>query len=202
MDARQAARNLEVIRTLMERTCQYQLLTARAGLMAGSLAAAGSLLFLVVDAGDPRAFGGVWVAVFACSLLVTALTTISRSRRRGEKAWSHPARAVLWALTPSLFAAVVLSIWLFAVGLHLWLPGVWMLCYGQGALATSAYAPSPIRWLGIGVLLCAGFTLWMGPDWAVVMMGLVFGAGHIGLGAVLLVSEQREGAIRLHRSVA
>jgi hypothetical protein len=36
MDARQAAYNLEVIRTLMERTCQYQLLTARAGLAAGS----------------------------------------------------------------------------------------------------------------------------------------------------------------------
>jgi hypothetical protein len=34
MDARQAARTLEVIRTLMERTCQYQLLTARAGLAA------------------------------------------------------------------------------------------------------------------------------------------------------------------------
>ena len=41
MDARQAARTLEVIRTLMERTCQYQLLTARAGLAAGCLAGLG-----------------------------------------------------------------------------------------------------------------------------------------------------------------
>ncbi len=39
MDARQATRTLEVIRTLMERTCQYQLLTARASLAAGSLIA-------------------------------------------------------------------------------------------------------------------------------------------------------------------
>ena len=36
MEPRQAAQTLEVIRTLMERTCQYQLLTARAGLAAGS----------------------------------------------------------------------------------------------------------------------------------------------------------------------
>ena len=36
MNARQAAMNLQVIRTLMERTTQYQLLTARAGLAAGS----------------------------------------------------------------------------------------------------------------------------------------------------------------------
>jgi hypothetical protein len=34
------------------------------------------------------------------------------------------------------------------------------------------------------------------------MMGLVFGLGHIGLGVVLLVAERREGAVRLHRSVA
>ena len=46
MDATQAARNLEVIRTLMERTCQYQLLTAWAGLAAGCLAGAGALLIL------------------------------------------------------------------------------------------------------------------------------------------------------------
>jgi hypothetical protein len=34
------------------------------------------------------------------------------------------------------------------------------------------------------------------------MMGLVFGLGHIGLGAALLVIERRESSVRLHRSVA
>src|SRR2546428_11717 len=111
MDAPQAARNLELIRTLMERTTQYQFLTARAGLAAGTLA-------------------------------------------------------------------------------------------GLGALAPSAYAPRPIRFLGIAVLLLGGFTLRLGPEWAVAMMGFVFGLGHIGLGTALLIAERRQGAIRLHRSVA
>src|SRR2546421_250004 len=111
MDAQQAARNLEVIRTLMERTCQYQLLTARAGLVAGSLA-------------------------------------------------------------------------------------------GVGALPSSAYARTPIRWLGCAVLPLGSVTLLLGPAWAVPMMGIVFGLGHIGLGTALLIAERRESAIRLHRSVA
>jgi hypothetical protein len=34
------------------------------------------------------------------------------------------------------------------------------------------------------------------------MLGLVFGLGHVALGAALLVAERRENAIRLHRSVA
>jgi hypothetical protein len=204
MDTLQAARNLELIRTLMERTTQYQLLTARAGLAAGSLAGVGALAFLVLDAKNPWHFGGVWAVVFVGSLVATCLGTVLRSRERGERIWSRPARAVLLALAPSLFAALLLSVFLFSKGDHefLWLPGIWMLCYGQGALATAAYAPAPIRSLGVTVLLLGGLTLWLGPAWAVPMMGLVFGVGHIGLGAALLVAERRQGGVRLHRSVA
>jgi hypothetical protein len=201
MDPRQAARNLEVIRTLMERTTQYQLLTARAGLAAGTLAGLGALLFLVLDQKDPWQFGAVWAGVFFGSVFATCLGTVLRSRQRGERVWSRQARVVLLALAPSLFAALVLSVFFFARGEHLWLPGVWMLCYGQGALATAAYAPSPIRSLGVTALLMGGLTLWLGTDWAVPMMGLVFGLGHIGLGVALLWAERRS-AVRLYRSVA
>src|SRR5437588_11631155 len=98
MDARQAAHTLEVIRTLMERTCQYQLLTARAGLVAGSLAGAGALSFLVLDPQDPWCFGAVWAAVFAGSVLASTVSTVVRGRQRGERVWSRQARAVLLAL--------------------------------------------------------------------------------------------------------
>jgi hypothetical protein len=202
MDARQAARNLEVIRTLMERTTQYQLLTARAGLAAGSLAGVGALLFLYLDAANPWQFGGVWAAVFIGSLLATAVSTVLRGRERGEQVWSRQARTVILALAPSLAAALILTVFFFARNEHLWLPGVWMLCYAQGALGTAAYSPPPIRWLGIGVLLAGAVALWLGPEWAVPMMGAVFGAGHIILGVVLFAIERRQAAIRLHRSVA
>jgi hypothetical protein len=202
MDARQAARNLEVIRTLMERTTQYQFLTARAGLIAGSLTGAGALAFLVLDASNPWHFGAVWAAVFSGSLLVTCLGTVMRSRERGERVWSRQARAVVLALTPSLLAALLLTMFFFGRGDHLWLPGVWMLCYGQGALATAAYAPSPIRVLGFATLLAGGLTLALGPQWAILMMGVVFGVGHTGLGIVLLATERRQRVIRVHRSVA
>src|SRR5689334_15757648 len=140
MNARQAAENLEVIRTLMERTCQYQLLTARASLVAGSLAGAGALPLLWLDAANPRHFGLVWLVAFAGSLLDTTVGTVLRGRASGERVWSRQARTVLLALTPSLIAALALTAFFFAHGWHQRLPGVWMLCYAQGALATSAYA--------------------------------------------------------------
>jgi hypothetical protein len=199
MDSREAARTLEVIRTLMERTCQYRLLTAWAGLAAGTLAGAGALLLGVLGPTDPAHFGAVWGLVFAGSLLASVVGTVTRGREVGESVWSRQARAVVLALAPALAAAAVLTAFFFARGEHLWLPGVWMLCYGQGALATAAYAPRPIRWLGAAMLPLGAITLALGPAWAVAMMGLVFGLGHIGLGVVLLAAERRERRLRLYR---
>lgn len=202
MDAQQAARNLEVIRTLMERTVQYQFLTARAGLAAGILCVAGALAFFLLDANDPAQFGAVWGLVFVGSLLATCVGTVLRSREQGEDVWSRQARTVVMALAPSVLAAVVLTTYFFAMNMHLWLPGVWMLCYGQGALATAAYAPALIRQLGWSVLLAGAVTLLLGQAWAIPMMGVVFGAGHIALGVGLLIQERRQNKLKLYKSVA
>lgn len=202
MDPRQAAHTLEVIRTLMERTCQYRLLTAGASLAAGTLAILGALAFLVLDARDPSVFAAVWGFVFASSLTGSFVGTLLRGREVGERVWTRQTRMVLLALLPSLAAAAVLTVFFFVRGHHLWLPGVWMLCYGQGALATSAYAPSGIRWLGAAMLGLGALTLALGANWAVVMMAVAFGVGHLALGFALLSEERRERAVRLYRSVA
>ena len=202
MDSREAARTLEVIRTLMERTCQYRLLTAWAGLAAGTLAGAGALVLSVLDAASAAPFGAVWGLVLAGSLLASVVGTVMRGRAVGEPVWSRQARAVVLALAPSLAVAAVLTAFFFARGEHRWLPGVWMLCYGQGALATAAYAPRPIRWLGVAMLPLGALTLALGPAWGVAMMGLVFGLGHVGLGVALPIAERRTPALRLHRTVA
>ncbi|HEV3237056.1 MAG TPA: hypothetical protein VGZ25_08715 [Gemmataceae bacterium] len=202
MDARQAARTLEVIRTLMERTCQYQLLTARASLVAGTMAGIGALLFLILDPTNPWQFGMVWGGVFAGALVATFVGTVLRGRESGENVWSRQARTVLQALAPAVIAALALTAFFFSRGDHLTLPGIWMLCYGQGALATASYAPWPIRWLGMSFLALGTITLCLGSGAAVMMMGLAFGIGHIGLGTALLMIERQQTAIRLHRSVA
>jgi hypothetical protein len=202
MDPRQAAHTLEVIRTLMERTCQYRLLTAGASLAAGTLAILGAAAFCFLDAGDPVSFASVWGFVFASSLAGSIVGTLLRGREVGERVWTRQTRMILLALAPSLASAAVLTLYFFGRGEHLWLPGVWMLCYGQGSLATSAYAPTGIRWLGASMLALGALTLALGTSWAVVMMAVAFGAGHLLLGFALLSEERRERAVRLYRSVA
>ena len=125
-----------------------------------------------------------------------------RGRERGERVWSRQTRAVLLALAPSLFAALALTGFFFDQGKHLWLPGVWMLCYGQGRWPRRPTPRGPFAGWASPFCGWAALTLWLGPDWAVPMMGLVFGLGHVGLGVALLIQERREAHLRLHRSVA
>ena len=202
MDPSQAARNLEVIRTLMERTARYRLLTAWAALAAGALALAGAGLCTLIDPADPIAFGAVWGLVFVGALLATIVGSLARGRERGEVVWSRQARAVVLALAPGLFSAAVLTAFFFVRGDHLYLPGVWMLCFGMGAMSTAAYSPRPIVYLGVAMLMLGPVALAVGPAWAVPMMALGFGGGHLILGASLLLAERREARVRLHEEVA
>jgi hypothetical protein len=191
MDPRRAEENLELIRTLMERATRYEYLSARAGMLAGGATLLGSLSFLWLHPTDPLAFGLVWTAVLAVSLAGTLLENMRELRAAGEPPWSRPFREVCRSLAPAMFAAVVLTVDFFMHGRHLELPGLWMLCYGCGALATTTYAPETVRPLGLSFLALGTLTLCLGPTWSIVMMGVAFGGGHIVMSLTLLKDQRR-----------
>jgi hypothetical protein len=195
MDRRRAEENLELIRTLMERATRYEYLSARAGLQVGALALAGSFSFLWLDPARPAAFGLIWGAVFGASLAVTIREQIREVQAAGAPLWTRPAREIVRALLPALAVALVLTIHAFTRGRHLELPGIWMLCYGCGALSTLTYAPPALGAMGVGFIGCGTLTVFLGPAWSTLMMGIAFGGGHLVLGARLLA--QRRQTLRL-----
>ena len=193
MDATQAARHLEVIRSVMERTSRYRLLAPWAALAAGAFAGIGAALQGAWALTDAGAFAAIWGAVFVAALLASLAGTLLRAHRRQQSAWSRPGKEVLRALAGPLFAACVLSAWFFQRGDYLLLPGVWMLCYGLGALAAAAHAPRPVAALGAAMLPCGALTLYLGPTGAGPMMALAFGGGHVVLAAALWIVERGGG---------
>ena len=191
MDQQRAEENLEIIRTLMERSNRYEYLSARAGLQVGVIAVLGALSFHWLDAAVPFTFGAVWFAVFWLSVGVMFREQLREVKSAGVPLWTRPAREIVRALLPALALSGLLSIQAFAHGRHLELPGVWMLCYGVGALATTTYAPPVVGQMGIAFLTCGAITLFLGPGWSNLMMGLTFGGGHLALGAGLLATRRR-----------
>lgn len=191
VDQQRAEQNLELIRTLMERANRYEYLSARAGLQVGGIAVAGALSFRWLSAADPFAFGAVWFVVFWLSVGVMVREQVREVRDAGVPLWTRPAREIVRALVPAMTLSALLSLHAFAHGRHLELPGVWMLCYGVGALATTTYAPAVVAQMGFAFMISGALTLWLGPAWSVTMMGLVFGGGHLLLGAGLLATRRR-----------
>lgn len=190
IDRERALANLEVIRRLMERSCQYELISARAGVGAGAAALAGSAALHYIGDHNPLYFGLVWGVVFVFALCWFGLCTFWRGYERNQPVWSSQALAVLQAIAPSALAAFLLTIFFLGRLDHRWLPGIWMICYAQAALATAAYCPAPIRWMGYGFFAAGAVTLAVGVDLSNLMMAFAFGGGHGMLGLCLVVRDR------------
>ena len=154
MTTHEAERDLQVIRTLMERGTRYTTLTASSGITAGLIALVGCAVQWLNPLGLEYRwnFVGTWSLVFIAAALANLYFTAQLARRNGEPTWSRPARTVVCALIPAFVAGVVLSTTLFRIGRIDLLPGTWMLLYGCGALAMSYFTPVVIRVLGIGFM--------------------------------------------------
>jgi hypothetical protein len=209
MHADWAAENLQVIRTLMERSALYRRALAPTMLLAGGvgvLAAAAGLGFGIEA---PRAFVLYWMAV-AVAVIGGAFFVMRRQAvRAGEPFWSPPARRVVQAAAPAfaVAAAVGWGDWVIlavadaprfaAAAAHLVLPAAWMTLYGLGLHAAGFFMPRGIRWLGwlfvaagcgVGAATLAGAPVPTNGHW---LMGGGFGVTQLLYGLYLANTEPR-----------
>jgi hypothetical protein len=94
-------------------------------------------------------------------------------------------------LLPCFVAGAVVTVLMSRLGRLDWLPGLWLLLYGGGALATSFFAPSSIGRLG-GVCLALGAaSLILPAPHPVLTMIIGFGLTHLVYGIAVLLAERR-----------
>jgi hypothetical protein len=195
-----AEHTLETIRTLMERSQRYEHVSGYSGLVAGSvvLAACGVLEAGRLPFGPRVNFALVWSAAFVVAFLAHATLTFARARRRNEPVWSRQARTVYLALLPSLLASFAASVLMWRLNRLDLLPGLWLVLYGCGVLATSFFAPPSILALGASCLAMGAGCLVAGCGHPLLTMAAGFGVTHVAFGAGVLITEwraQRERAL-------
>jgi hypothetical protein len=207
MDPQQAARHLETIRTLMERTALYRRALGPMTLMTGGLGCVAAVVGWLADIGSPRGFGMYWMVV-GCVGLGGAFAVVRRQALRArEPFWSPPTRRVTQALLPALVAGVcagLIAVWPgWRDPLQMWwLPGVWMVLYGLAMHASGFFMARGIRWFGwIFVLAgCALLAVLTERSYASGMpalrhahwlMGTTFGGLHLAYGVYLHLTEPR-----------
>jgi hypothetical protein len=207
MQTEWASENLQVIRTLMERSAVYRRALAPLMVSIGTTGLLAATVASFIDLETQRAFVAFWFAVCGVSLLEAFVLVRRQALKDAEPFWSSPTRRVTQALTPPLFAGFATGApflvrhtdELLPMGL---LVCAWMVLYGCALHSAGFFMPRGIRLFGWGFII-AGCVLAAGiiatpnrpllpaANW---LMGICFGGAHLAYGVYLYFTEQRRNA--------
>jgi hypothetical protein len=204
MESDWAAENLQVIRTLMERSAVYRRALAPVMIFNGVMGLAGGVVGWGFKINSTPAFIAYWAAVGVVTLAGSFLLVRRQALKESEPFWSPPTRRVAQALVPPLLAgSVTMLLPLLCPGwdfLQAWaLPAIWMLLYGCALSAAGFFMQRGIKLLGWLFIVCGcalmatrcqtGTSLSLANGHGV--MGGVFGGLHLAYGVYLYFTEQR-----------
>ena len=204
MKTESAEQNLELIRTLMERSAIYRRALAPMMLWTGGLALVAAFVGwgwrgMESHMGD-RQFIGFWVVACAVALAGAMFLARRQAMRDREPFWSPPLRRVAQSVVPVGLVAAVWTAHVFQgaeAGLTD-LPDkcvvVWSVLYGVALHAAGMFAPRTLRragwcFIGMGVFIgLFGGEINCSPN---LWMGWVFGLLHLAGAGYLFATEKK-----------
>lgn len=110
MEPTGAAENLQVIRTLMERSALYRRAMAPVMLAAGLFGVAGCGLGIALHINTLLAFVGFWFVTAALTIAVALLIIRQQALRSDEPFWTPPTKRIVRAMTPALGVGLLFTL--------------------------------------------------------------------------------------------
>lgn len=203
METNQAAENLQVIRTLMERSALYRRALAPIMLFAGVVGILGAGGGVAFKLEAMRVFCGYWLGVAVVAVAGAFVIARRQALKDHEPFWSPPTRRVGQALTPPLAAGLLFSlvILILSPGHMRWLfifPNV--LFYGCAVHAAGFFMVRGMKLFAWGIIILGNTALLIVPGLQTdpnpaldhALMGFFFGVLHLAYGAYLYLTEQRK----------
>lgn len=205
METNQAAENLQVIRTLMERSALYRRALAPIMLFAGAVGVLGAGIGAWAKFDSLRAFGGYWLGLAMIVMVRSLFIARRQALKDSEPFWSPPTRRVAQALLLPLAAGLCFSliVMLFNISqgrLLFIFPN--LLFYGCALHSAGFFIGRGVRLFAWLIIILGNTTLLIVPGLQTdpspildhVLMGFFFGGSHLAYGAYLYLTEQRKNA--------
>lgn len=202
-----AEENLQVIRTLMERTVLYRRALAPVMILAGMTGIAGGAAGWLMKLTSNTSFLLFWIGVAVVALLGALGLVRRQALKDSEPFWSPPTRRVGQALLPAFAVGLMAAVFIVGLGgfrntqstgLQLLVILLWTWLYGCAAHAAGFFMPRGMRLLGwifiaMGGALLAALCL---PENMLtrtsphLLMGAIFGVLHLAYGIYLYATKQ------------
>jgi len=202
----EAAEQLRVIRSMMERATVFRALSGETALVGGAAALGAAW---VSENKTGWAWTGVWLGGLAAVLLFNIWQIYRIAAAKNGRMWTSGLKLAIRGALPSIMAGGFLGLLSVRTGL----PNAtsqaacfWILHYGIALLAIREFAPKSMVWLGwafviFGVFALAAMTGLLGAQVAPVMlylkngsrlMAIAFGGFHLVYGAAIVTTGRRE----------
>ncbi len=202
-----AAENIQVIRTLMERSSLYRRAMAPIMIVVGIIGVVSSVIPFFWPIKSNPGFSLFWLSSAVIALFSAFLLVRKQAVKEGEPFWSSPTRRIAQAITPAFVAGFVPVIFFsfpeFGSPKLIWiLPPIWMLLYGCALHAAGFFMQRGIRlfgWIfvaaGCAVSICGlVFPQLQTMTAAHIVMGIFFGLAHLACGGYFYCTEKRKNA--------
>jgi len=197
----EAAEQLRVIRTMMERATIFRALSGETALIGGAAALAAAWLS---EGKQGWAWAGWWLFGAGMVLLFNAWQIFRTGASRGKPFWSTGLKLAIRGALPSIVAGGFLGLLFVRAKNEPAAACLWTLHYGLALLAIREFAPRSMVWLGwafvaFGVAGLAGVS---GVIDSIArlpyisngsrLMAIAFGGFHLVYGAVIVTTRGRE----------
>jgi hypothetical protein len=181
-----ASENLQVIRTLMERTALYRRTLAPVMMVNGLIGLVAAAVAYGINLAGNRAFSALWMGVSLLALIASFLLVRRQALKEAEPFWSPPTRRISQALLPPFVAGLAAGgIYLIAPNLlpPPWvLASIWMILYGLSLHAAGFFMQRGIKLLGWCFVLggiALPYAVYFGLE---LEHSRIFGSGHAIMG--------------------
>ncbi|HIG27952.1 MAG TPA: hypothetical protein EYQ50_09195 [Verrucomicrobiales bacterium] len=205
MDPEWANKNLNTIRTLMERAVVYRRALAAVMIAVGCIGLFCSIIgFTLLSHTSISELILYWMIVGLISLIIGFVLIRRQALKAKEAFWSPPTRRIAQAMLPCMTtgsligAAAVVEPEIQLVAF--WIPALWMTLFGCAIHAAGFFMSRGIKLFGwlfilLGMAVFSGFVATdHQPTTAQLhlLMGTVFGGGHFAYGIYLHFTENRK----------
>jgi hypothetical protein len=197
----EAAEQLRVIRSVMERATIFRALSGETALIGGAAALAAAWLS---EGRHYWGFAGWWLGGLAAVLAFNVFQIFRMKVAHDRPFWSSGLRVALRGVLPSLVAGGFLGLLFVRSGQDQTAACLWILHYGLALLAIREFAPKSMVWLGWAFVLFGMVSLaavadviHVPPLWLKILngsrlMAISFGGFHLIYGALIVTTGRRE----------
>ena len=180
--------NLRFIRATMERATSYTMVSGTGQVLVG-VSALGAA-WLATGSQHPGTWLLVWLLEAVLSVLISVAMMFRKARAARLPLLTETGRRFLLSFSPAMLAGAVISGLLYQQGQYSLMPGIWLLLYGTGVVASGTYSARIVPVMGLCFMLFGIMALLL-PGWGNPLMAAGFGGMHLSFG--LLIARKYGG---------